>query len=106
MAARLRGQVRGGLRDVGLVVPANGQRLWRARQERRGRGHVGVRERPVHLLCVQAQRLARGDDLIGGRRVLADRERADDSPAQRARDEADQQQPENGRRSCRPVQSA
>ena len=56
-AACSRGQVAAGGRDVSLVALQRGQRRLGTGQEHRGDGHVGVRDRLVHLPGVEAERL-------------------------------------------------
>src|SRR5439155_6256254 len=83
---RHRLQVRGGDRDVVLVALAPRERLDPPVQVPGGGGDVRVGQRLVHLLGVEAARLADRGRVPRRRRVLADRERGQRTPAQ-ARDD-------------------
>jgi len=61
----------GSLSDVRQVALASGERLQPAGQEGGGLGGVRVRQRPVDLLAVHAQRFADADHIASSRGALA-----------------------------------
>ncbi len=95
-------QVRGRLGDVRQVMAAGGGRLKPAGQERGGLGGVRVRQCPVDLLAIQAQRFAGADHIVGPRRALAHHPGRYRAPHQGQQDQPDEEQPQLSRRPRRP----
>ena len=68
------------------------ERLQAAGQKGARRRGVRVRQCPVDLLAVQAQRFTGADNIIGPRRTLADHPGCDRTPDQAERDKAGEEQ--------------